>query len=141
MYNPFDLLYNCDISRKSSIDFRLYSVMSTPLYLDQRSIFSYPPPSDGQSAKEVAWQSRNNNNTGIDSEKFPNIMDCPKEIHCTVSDGLKFENQPCTDGEPNWGIYATKLFPKHSVVFISRSIGYVYDKDVDYKLIIDPEGK
>ena len=117
--------------------------MSTPPYLEQRSIFSYPPPpSNGRSAKEIAWQSRNNNdNIGFDIKKFPNIMECPKEIHCTMPDGLKVENRPYGDGQASWGIYATKLFRKDSVVLTLSFIGYVCDKAVDYKLIIDPEGK
>ncbi|CAF1065506.1 unnamed protein product [Didymodactylos carnosus] len=114
--------------------------MITPPHLNDRSIFSYAPPSYKPSAAEMASRSRNNNNDD-DDKKYAGITDCPTEIHCILPDGIKVENHPTRDGETNWGLYATKLFPKHSVIYTRAHGGYIHDKNVDYKLVIDPESK
>ncbi|CAF1187614.1 unnamed protein product [Rotaria sp. Silwood1] len=82
-----------------------------------------------------------NNHNDDDGARYDNIMDCPMEIHCTLPDGIKVENHPTPNGKTSWGLYASKLFPKHSVIYIREFGGYIYDKNVDYKLIIEPEGK
>ena len=107
----------------------------------ERSIFQYPPPVYKPSAKEIASKMRNNDANNEDNGRnYTNIMDCPAEIHCKLPDGIKVENHPCSDGKTNWGLYATKMFPKHSVIYFRERGGYIHDKNVDYKLIIEPEG-
>jgi hypothetical protein len=118
--------------------------MSTPPHLDERSIFSYPPPLYKPTAKEIASKKIDINKITNDEDikkESTNIIDCPSEIHCTLPDGMKVGKHPIVDEQENWGLYATKLFPRHSVVFIDKFYNYIYDKDVDYKVIIDPNGK
>jgi hypothetical protein len=117
--------------------------MCTPPHFDERSIFSYPPSVYQPTAKEIASNKNNINNITDDEEiknKCLNVIDCPSEIHCTLPDGIKVENHPTANGDANWGLYATKPFPQHSVVFITKPSIYIHDKNVNYKLIIDPNG-
>ena len=107
---------------------------------NERSIFSYPPPCYSPSAREVAQHTVRNTNDD-DEKRYDNIIDCPPEIHCTLPDGIKVENHPTPDGMTNWGLYASKPFPKHSVIYIREFAGYLHDKNVDYKLIIEPKGE
>jgi hypothetical protein len=116
--------------------------MTNPSHLDERSIFSYPPPSYNPSAKEIAEKS---GDTAISTHEkaidISNIIECPTEIRCTLPEGLKVENRPTKDGKANWGVYATKFFPKHSILFVVPCMGFIRSTDAEFKLIIDPEGK
>ncbi|UJR13028.1 hypothetical protein I4U23_000055 [Adineta vaga] len=114
--------------------------MTTPPHLDERSIFSYPPPSHKPSAKEVASKSHDKDISEHDNNEFSDVIECPTEIHCTLPDGLKVENHPTSDGKANWGLYASKIFPKHSVVYVVPFMGYVRGTDATFKLIVEPEG-
>ena len=68
-------------------------------------------------------------------------MDCPSEVHCELPDGVKIENHPLIDGQSNWGLYALGVFPKGVVILIPGPDRYIYEKDTDYKSVIDSDGK
>ena len=114
-----------------------HSHMSDLVHLNKRSLFSYPPPVFEPTAREIA-QSKTIISTNNSSE---NIIDCPEEVHCTLPDGLIVKSHPTAYGQCNWGIYATKIFPQHSLIFITKPYTYIHDKDTNFKLIIDPEGR
>ncbi|UJR13002.1 hypothetical protein I4U23_000028 [Adineta vaga] len=114
--------------------------MTTLPHLDERSIFSYPPPTYNPSAKEIAAKSRGKDIAKDDSNEISDVIDCPTEIHCTLPDGLKVKNHPTSDGKANWALYATKFIPKHSILYTVPFMGYVRGTDAMFNLIVDPEG-
>ena len=107
----------------------------TPTHVDERSIFSFTPPMrNPPSAEEVVankldWKMMN----------ITNVVDCPRELHFTLPDGIEIQKHLGADGQSNYGLYATKLLKKHTIIY--RSKGYhVHMKDVDFKIINDLDG-
>ncbi|CAF1357690.1 unnamed protein product [Adineta ricciae] len=116
-----------------------------PLHLNERHIFSSLPPIYKLSAKECALltnekQTNEDLNDEQMKEKYPGLQHCPLNIHCILPDGIQVENHPIKDQQSNWGLYATKFFSKNSILFLPKSYGYIYDENMDYNLIIDPNG-
>lgn len=107
--------------------------------VQELSILSYPLPCHQSSTKQISGE-HEQGSVEADEKHRKNAIECPKRIHCQLPKGLKVKNHPTTDGKDYWGLYASESFQKHSVIYVRDFAGYVFDQDIDYELIIDPDG-
>ncbi|CAF1511896.1 unnamed protein product [Adineta ricciae] len=107
----------------------------TSTQIDECSVFSYPAPTFSPSAAEVISKKLD----WLTVEGISTVDCCPDVVHCTLPNGIKIENRVRFNGESMNGIYATKFYKAHTIIF-KEKLHLIRPKDGDFKLIVDPDG-